>query len=44
LIAASLFDHPGVLLLIVAVTLVRWLISKAKSKAQDGQSPMEPPP
>ena len=43
-IAASLFDHPGVLLLIVAVTLVRWLISKAKTKAQAGQSPMEPPP
>ena len=43
-IAASLFDHPGVLLLVVAVTLVRWLISKAKTKAQTGQSPMEPPP
>jgi hypothetical protein len=43
-IAASIFDHPAVLLLIAFVTLVRWLISRAKSKAQAGQSPMAPPP
>lgn len=44
MIAAGLFDHPGVLLLIAFVALVRWLITKAKSQGQDGQSPMEPPP
>jgi hypothetical protein len=43
-IAASLFDHPGFLLLIVFVTLVRWLASKAKSQAQTPQNPPAPPP
>jgi hypothetical protein len=42
-IAASIFDHPAVLLLIVFVTLVRWLISKGK-QAQNTQTPMAPPP
>lgn len=44
MIAASLFDHPAVLLLIAFIALVRWLISKAKSQVQDQQSPIEPPP
>ena len=44
MIAANLFDHPAVLLLIVFIALVRWLISKAKTQAQDTQSPMAPPP
>src|SRR4051812_2483519 len=44
MMAASIFDHPGFLLLVVFIALVRWLISKAKSQVQDGQSPMEPPP
>ena len=43
MIAASLFDHPAVLLLIVLVALVRWLVSKAKA-TQDSQTPMAPPP
>jgi hypothetical protein len=44
MLAASLFDHPGYLLLLVFIALVRWLISKAKSQVQDGQSPMKSPP
>ena len=46
MIAASIFDHPGFLLLIVFVALVRWLASKAKAKAQpqNPQSPRTPPP
>jgi len=43
-IAASIFDHPAILLLIVFVTLVRWLLSKAKSRPQNPQSPPPPPP
>ena len=43
MIAASIFDHPAVLLLVAFVALIRWLISKAK-QAQDAQSPMAPPP
>jgi hypothetical protein len=41
MLAASLFDHPGVLLIIAAITLIRWLISKSKA---DAQSPPPPPP
>ena len=44
MIAASLFDHPGYILLIVFVALVRWLASKAKSQPQIPQSPPTPPP
>ena len=44
MIAASLFDSPWFLVLLVLVTLVRWLVSKAKSRVEEGQSPMEPPP
>ena len=44
MIAASIFDHPAVLLLIVFITLVRWLISKAKSQPQNTQTPMAPTP
>jgi hypothetical protein len=42
MLAASLFDHPGILLIIAAITLIRWLISKGKGEAQNTQSP--PPP
>jgi len=38
--AASIFDHPAVLLIILAVGLLRWLIQKAKTEAQK----TEPPP
>jgi hypothetical protein len=44
MIAASLFDHPGYVLLIVFVALVRWLASKAKSQTQNPQNPPAPPP
>jgi hypothetical protein len=43
-IAASIFDHPGFLVLIVFVALVRWLASRAKSQSQNPQSPPTPPP
>lgn len=42
--AASIFEHPAVLLLIAAIALVRWLVSKAKAQTQETQTPMEPPP
>jgi hypothetical protein len=42
--AASLFDHPGILLIIAAITLIRWLISKGKGEAQNTQSPPPPTP
>jgi hypothetical protein len=46
MLAASLFDHPGILLIIAAITLIRWLIQKGKANAQDTQSqpPPSPPP
>ncbi|MEY2508521.1 MAG: hypothetical protein QOH01_2850 [Verrucomicrobiota bacterium] len=44
-IAASIFDHPAILLLIVFVSLVRWLISKTKAQAGETQTqtPVAPP-
>jgi hypothetical protein len=44
MMAATIFDHPGFLLLIVFVALVRWLASKAKSQTQTPQSPPAPQP
>jgi len=44
MLAASLFDHPGILLIIAAITLIRWLISKGKADAQNTESPPPPPP
>jgi hypothetical protein len=51
LIAATIFDHPGYLFLVAFIMLVRWLISKAKSRPQDTQpetqdapAPVAPPP
>jgi hypothetical protein len=41
--AATIFDHPGFLLLIVFVALVRWLVSRAK-QTQNQQTPPAPPP
>ncbi|HKP93866.1 MAG TPA: hypothetical protein VJS88_08200 [Chthoniobacterales bacterium] len=40
MVAASIFDHPAVLLLIAAIGLVRWLVQKAK----EGQRDVPPPP
>src|SRR2546423_7544556 len=42
--AASIFDHPGILLIIAAITLIRWLISKGKGESQNTESQMAPPP
>ncbi len=43
MIAASLFDHPAILILIAVVTLIRWLVEKAKTSSQKTQSPPPPP-
>lgn len=43
MIAASIFDHPGILLLVIFVTVVRWLLSKAKDQTQTPQRPSQPP-
>jgi hypothetical protein len=37
LIASTIFDHPGYLLLVGFIMLVRWLISKTKSQGQSSQ-------
>jgi hypothetical protein len=37
--AASVFDHPVVLLIIAAVALLRWLIQKGKGEAQSPETP-----
>ena len=37
MIASGIFDHPGFLRLVAFIALVRWLISKAKSQAQNTQ-------
>jgi hypothetical protein len=42
--AATIFDHPGFLLLIVFVALVRWLASKAKQTQNQQTPPPSPPP
>ena len=44
MVAANLFDHPAVLLLIGFIALVRWLISKAKSQTDTTQTSVDPPP
>src|SRR5205085_3708637 len=41
--AASIFDHPGYLLLIVFIALVRWLASKARSQTQTPEARPPPP-
>jgi hypothetical protein len=41
--AATLFDHPWILLLIAAVSLVRWLMQKAKTEAQNTEQPPDQP-
>jgi hypothetical protein len=43
MMAATIFDHPGLLLLIVFIALVRWLASKAK-QTQNQQTPPTPAP
>jgi hypothetical protein len=43
-VAATIFDHPWILLIVAAITLVRWLIQKGKGEAQNNQTPTPPPP
>src|SRR5438874_8711405 len=40
--AASIFDHPGVLLIVAAVALLRWLIQKGKGEAPNTETPPAP--
>src|SRR2546421_12832707 len=40
--AATILDHPGVLLIIAAVALLRWLIQKGKGEAQNTETPPTP--
>src|SRR5438477_8520003 len=40
--AASIFDHPGVLLIVAAVALLRWLIQKSKAEAPNTETPPAP--
>jgi hypothetical protein len=42
MLAASLFDHPAILLIIAAITLIRWLIQKGKGEVANTES--QPPP
>lgn len=42
--ATSIFDHPGYLLIIAAVALLRWLIQKGKGDAQNTPAAPPPPP
>jgi hypothetical protein len=37
--AAAVFDHPVVLLIIAGVALLRWLIQKAKAEGQSTETP-----
>jgi hypothetical protein len=43
MIAASIFDHPAILILIALVTLIRWLLEKAKTSSQKTESPPPTP-
>jgi hypothetical protein len=42
--AANIFDHPIVLLIVVLFGFVRWLVSKGKTPTQDTPPTMESPP
>jgi hypothetical protein len=44
LIASTIFDHPWILVIVAAITLVRWLIQKGKGEAENTQTPTPPPP
>ncbi|HEX8077491.1 MAG TPA: hypothetical protein VF511_06720 [Chthoniobacterales bacterium] len=44
LLAAGIFDHPGVLLLFAVIALVRWLFSRTKAGPEETQTPITPPP
>jgi hypothetical protein len=42
-LAASIFDHPWLVLIFVAIGFVRWLIQKAKDSTDVSQPPAAPP-
>ncbi len=44
MIASGIFDHPGFLLLVAFIALVRWLVSKTKSQAQNTQQETQDAP
>lgn len=41
--AATVFDHPWILVIIAAITLVRWLIQKGKTEADNAEAPPDQP-
>jgi hypothetical protein len=44
MLAANLFDHPVILIVIAAVTLLRWIAQRAKPDKGNSQMPPPPPP
>jgi hypothetical protein len=42
--AATVFEHPWILLIIGAISLVRWLVQKGKGEAQKTEAEPAPPP
>jgi hypothetical protein len=42
--AATLFEHPWILLIVAAISLVRWLIQKSKTDGENADTPPAPPP
>jgi hypothetical protein len=42
-VAATVFDHPWILVIVAAITLVRWLIQKGKGEAENTEAPPPPP-
>jgi hypothetical protein len=41
--AATVFDHPWILIIIAAISLVRWLIQKGKTEADNREAPPDQP-
>ena len=41
--AATVFDHPWILLIIAAISLVRWLMQKAKTEGENTEPPPDQP-
>jgi hypothetical protein len=44
MVAANLFDHPVILIVIAAVTLLRWIAQRAKTEKDNSDSAPPPPP
>jgi hypothetical protein len=41
--AATVFDHPWILVIIAVITLVRWLIQKGKAETENAEPPADQP-